>query len=72
MAQDKNETKDFVGGREQKSATDRAITAVRDFQGGKATTSFVKACLADLDQKQLLVVSIGTRVAVASLEALRA
>lgn len=68
----KPETQDFVGGRPTPSATDTAIRAVRDFQGGTANAAHVKACLADLSANQLLVVSIGTRVPVKSLEALRA
>lgn len=44
------------------SKTDKAIVAVRDYMAGKATTSFVRACLQDLEPKSLLWVSMATRV----------
>lgn len=52
------------------SKTDRAITAVRDYMAGKATTAFVRDCLAQLEPKSFLWVSLATRVPEARLKAM--
>lgn len=53
------------------SETDRACRAVREFQAGRATTAFVRSSLEKLSPNALLVVSIGTRVPLKQLEALK-
>lgn len=55
----------------EKNASDRAAQAVRDFQKGQATQTFVRACLNDLTENQLLWVSIATRLPMGTLRALK-
>lgn len=55
----------------EKGKTDRAIRALRDYQGGKATAAFVRACLVDLEANQLLWVSLATRIPTGTLEKLK-
>lgn len=50
---------------------DRAIRAVRDYQKGAATTTFVKASLKAVKPGDLEAVSLATRVPMARLEGLR-
>lgn len=50
--------------------TDRAIRAVRDFQKGAATSSFVMDTLSKLKDNQMLYVSLATRVPVSQLKLL--
>lgn len=61
---------DFAGGKRERSQTDLAIAKVKGFQAGKETGADVAEALTGLSPKQLLVVSIGTRLPVRSLEAL--
>lgn len=51
--------------------TDRAIRAVREYQTGKATTSFVRDSLAALPESSLLYVALATRVPETTLRKLR-
>ncbi|QXP08050.1 MAG: hypothetical protein [Arizlama microvirus] len=56
----------------EKGPTDRAAQAVRDFQKGQCTSSFLRACLKELSPNQMLWVSLATRVPSGTLEKLRA
>lgn len=50
---------------------DRAARAVRDYQRGAATSSYVRDALQKVDPKNLKAISIATRVSVEGLEHLR-
>lgn len=55
----------------QTSNIDKAITAIRQFQTGKADVAAVQAALAPLDGSALQWVSIGTRLPLGQLQLLR-
>lgn len=67
MATDKNDTKTIDI---DWNAVDRAIRAVRDYQKGQATTSFVRATLSKVPASELPLVSVATRLSMAQLQAL--
>lgn len=50
---------------------DRAARAVRDYQKGAATSSYVRDALQKVDPKNLKAISIATRVSLEGLEHLR-
>lgn len=50
---------------------DRAIRAVRDFQKGAATVSFVRAAMKAIPAEDLATVALATRVPSGQLEKLR-
>lgn len=50
---------------------DRAARAVRDYQKGAATRSYVRDALLKIDPKNLKAISIATRVSLEGLEHLR-
>lgn len=50
---------------------DRAIRAVRDYQKGQCTTSFVRANLQACEAEDLATIAIATRVPSGQLERLR-
>lgn len=51
--------------------TDRAARAVRDYQKGQATTSFMRGQLS-LEGVDMMAVSLATRVPISTLEKLKA
>jgi len=51
---------------------DRAIRAVRDFQKGACTVTFVRAALGAIKAEEVATVSLATRVPTGQLEKLRA
>lgn len=51
--------------------TDRAIRALREYQGGKATTAFVRQALRELSPDSLLMVSLATRVPSGTIDKIR-
>jgi len=50
---------------------DRAIRAIRDFQKGAATVSFVKAALKACPAEDVATIALATRVPAAQVEKLR-
>lgn len=68
MAQDRNDTKTVDL---EHTVLDRAIRAVRDFQSGKATVTFVKNAVKAIPAEDVAVLSLATRVAAKDLERLR-
>ena len=53
------------------SPSDRAIRTLKAFQAGTSRQAEVRESLKDLSSNQLFVVSIGTRIPIKALEALR-
>lgn len=68
MAQDRNDktTLDI-----EHNNLDRAIRAVRDFQKGACTVSFVRAAVKAIPAEDLATLSLATRVPASQLEKLR-
>lgn len=55
----------------EKTAVDRAVKALRDYQGGKSTVRQVGEALRAVSLPDLTWVSLGTRIPVPQLRALR-
>lgn len=66
MAEPKNTQLDI-----EHNALDRAIRAVRDFQKGACTVSFVRAAVKAIPAEDLATLALATRVPSGQLEKLR-